>query len=224
MTDYVTAAQKSEKPSSTNKSWILTSTLPRAYRVPEILPPTHAPSIAIESTYTALYSFIIAVISLNGGSLGEQKLERYLARMNADTYTPIERTDKFLQHLVKEGYLDRMRENDGGEEIVEYMVGPRGKVEVGSGGVAGLAREVYGYGLGSIGEEGLTVEERKERDEFEARLRRSLGITAVREEDEERDERANEIRNAAGVSRRSSRRANAHEEESEEEEDDHDSD
>lgn len=219
----MTAAQKTEKPHTSNKSWILTSTLPRAYRVPEILTPTRAPSTATESTYTALYSFIIAVISLNGGSLGEQKLERYLARTNADTYTPIDRTDRFLQRLCKEGYLVRTRENDGGEEIVEYMVGPRGKVEVGSGGVAGLAREVYGYGPGSgPGGDELTAAEREQQDEFEARLKRSLGITAVRreeeEEEKERGENGNAEESAAVVRRRSSRRANADEEESEEEE------
>lgn len=117
------------------------------------------------------------MISLNGGALSEQKLERYLARTNADTYTPIDRTDRFLARLCKEGYLVRTRENDGGEEVVEYMVGPRGKVEVGWGGVAGLVREVYGLGGGL---EDLTPAEREERGEFEARLRGVLGLRVCR--------------------------------------------
>ncbi|KAF7585105.1 hypothetical protein BBP40_012708 [Aspergillus hancockii] len=165
------AAQKIDKPSSTNKSWILTSTLPAAYRSPEILPPTKAP---FESTYTGLYSFIIAVIMLNGGALPEQKLDRYLARMNADTYTPVDRTDRLLQRLTKEGYLVKTRDMDGGEEVIEYMVGPRGKVEVGPQGVLGLAREVYGRQ--GDGEEMV---------EFEARLARSLGIKGPEQRDEE---------------------------------------
>jgi len=177
-----TAAQKTEKPSSTNKSWILTSTLPAAFRTPAILTPTKAPSSATESTYTALYSFIIAVISLNGGALGEQKLERYLARMNAETYTPIDRTDRFLARLCKEGYLVRTREMDGGEEIIEYMAGPRGKIEVGTGGVSGLVREVYGIG----------GEETEERAEFETRLKRSLGIVGVGERAREEEAQAGE--------------------------------
>lgn len=107
------------------------------------------------------------MISLNGGTLGDQKLERYLARMNADQYTPIDKTEKLLQRLCKEGYIVKTREMDGGEEIIEYMVGPRGKVEVGSGGVAGLARSVYGV-VGATDEA-----------EFEAKLRRSLGIGGV---------------------------------------------
>ena len=165
-----TAAQRVEKPSSSNKTWILSSTLPPAYRVPEILPPTKAP---MEGTYTGIYSFIIAVILLNGGVLQESKLERYLKRTNADTYTPIDRTDRLLQRLCKEGYLIRNREMDGGEEIIEYIVGPRGKMEVGARGVAGLVREVYGR---TSGGENMTVAEREQIEEFELRLSRSLGL------------------------------------------------
>ncbi|PWY76306.1 MAGE-domain-containing protein [Aspergillus heteromorphus CBS 117.55] len=156
------AAQKVEKPSSSNKSWILSSILPPEYRKPEILPPTKAP---LEGTYTGLYSFIIAVILLNGGAIQEQKLDRYLKRTNAETYTPIDRTDRFLQRLCREGYLVRNREVDGGEEVIEYILGPRGKIEVGAQGVAGLVREVYGRSGDG------------ERDqELEIRLARSLGF------------------------------------------------
>lgn len=127
----------------------------------------------MESTYTGIYSFIIAVVLLNGGALQESKLERYLKRTNADTYTPIDRTDKLLQQLCKEGYLIRNREMDGGEEIIEYMVGPRGKIEVGTKGVAGLVREVYGRAAET---EDMTALERDRMEEFEQRLARSLGI------------------------------------------------
>lgn len=115
------------------------------------------------------------MILLNGGSLPEQKLERYLKRTNADTYTPVDRTDRFLQRLCKEGYLIRNREMEGGEEIIEYMVGPRGKVEVGVRGVAGLVREVYGH-QGIVEGNDSTPAERAQMEEFESRLARSLGI------------------------------------------------
>lgn len=85
----------------------------------------------------------------------------------------------------------RTKESDGNEEIVEFMVGPRGKVEVGSSGVAGLVREVYGRGRGAgagAEEEGSTQLEREMRAEFEERLRRSLGIVGVREHEEEEEE------------------------------------
>ncbi|KAA8644796.1 hypothetical protein EYZ11_005142 [Aspergillus tanneri] len=166
------AAQKVERPSSTNKSWILTSTLPPAYRNPEILPPTKAP---LEGIYTGLYSFIIAVILLNGGSLPEQKLDRYLKRTNADTYTPVDRTDRLLQRLCKEGYLLRVRDMDGGEEVIEYMVGPRGKIEVGAQGVAGLVRQVYRQ-LNPTEDNDITPSERNKMEDFELRLARSLGF------------------------------------------------
>lgn len=105
---------------------------------------------------------------------------------------------------------------DGGEEIVEYMLGPRGKVEVGAGGVSGLAREVYGCG-GGDGD--LTAAEREEREEFEARLRRSLGMGEVAEQRREAEEaQANgHVEREEEQRRRSSRRAAA--EESEEESD-----
>ncbi|KAJ5748141.1 uncharacterized protein N7511_009837 [Penicillium nucicola] len=116
------AAQKSEKTSSTNKSWILTSTLPPAYRTPAILHPPKAPSTWAESTYTGLYSFIIAVITLNGGTLAEQKLDRYLGRVNADIGTPIDQTEKLLQRLCKEGAVyGKGGEGDGDEGEIERM-------------------------------------------------------------------------------------------------------
>ncbi|KAL4975041.1 MAGE family-domain-containing protein [Aspergillus desertorum] len=165
------AAQKVERPSSTNKSWILTSTLPSKYRKQDILRPTRGPA---ESSYTGLYTFIIAVILLNGGTLQEQKLDRYLTRMNAEQFTPIDRTDRVLQRLCKEGYLVRNRDMDGGDEIIEYMVGPRGKVEVGARGVAGLVREVYGRQ--AMVEDDITPAEREKIEEFEFRLANSLGF------------------------------------------------
>ncbi|OJJ57676.1 hypothetical protein ASPSYDRAFT_154678 [Aspergillus sydowii CBS 593.65] len=169
------AAQKVERPSSTNKSWILTSTLPSKYRKQDILQPTRGP---MESAYTGLYTFIIGLILLNGGSLQEQKLDRYLSRVNAETYTPIDRTDRFLQRLCKEGYLLRNREMDGGDEIIEYMVGPRGKVEVGTRGVAGLVREVYGR-QDLAEDDDVSPAEREKMADFEFRLGRSLGMRKV---------------------------------------------
>jgi hypothetical protein len=112
--------------------------------------------------------------------------------MNAESHTPIDRTDKLLLRMIREGYLVRTREMDGGEEQIEFLVGPRGKVEVGTNGVAGLVREVYGRGEGTPKASGrvpgygdgdedvlggeMTQMEEEEREAFEGRLRRSLGI------------------------------------------------
>lgn len=167
------AAQRAEKPSAnTNKQWIVQSTLPAEYRCPKILTPAKVQSSATESEYTAIYTLVISVIMLNGGSLPEERLERYLRRVNADNYTPIDSTAKTLERMCREKYIVRNRETDGGEELVEYSVGPRGKMEVGPIGVAGLVREVYGRHQSGGEENG---DEERNRD-FEDRLRRSLGF------------------------------------------------
>lgn len=175
----------------------------------------------MESTYTGLYSFIIAVIVLNGGTIHEQKLERYLKRTNTDAWTPIDRTDRFLQRLCKEGYLVRNRDVDGGEEVIEYILGPRGKIEVGTKGVARLVREVYGQSEGS-----------ERDDEFEIRLARSLGLKQPepRAQEEQAEEGGGDDEEEGGRQRQRreqpSRRVNRRlpeseaEEESEEEESD----
>lgn len=126
---------------------------------------------------------------LNGGSLPEEKLDRYLRRANADTYTPIDRTDRLIERLCKEKYIVRNREMDGGEEMIEYIVGPRGKTEIGALGVAGLVREVYGHGAAGESSDSLTHVERQRIEDFEDRLRRSLGFKsrAPQEEGENED-------------------------------------
>ncbi|GAD96489.1 conserved hypothetical protein [Paecilomyces variotii No. 5] len=209
------AAQRVEKPSSATKSWILTSTLPPAYRTPTIIPPTKAPSSWSESTYTALYTFIISVISLNGGSLPEQKLDRYLRRTNTDAYTPIDRTERLLQRLCKDGYLVRNREMDGGEEVIEYMVGPRGKIEVGEKGVSGLVREVYGRPDPATLNSTASAEDKEDMEEFESRLRRSLGLGKQKAENHSGDQAAES--QARGQGTRRTRRSNAQDSEEEDE-------
>ncbi|EFQ97948.1 hypothetical protein MGYG_00984 [Nannizzia gypsea CBS 118893] len=157
------AAQRVEK-SSTSKSWTVISTLPPAYRTPEILPPSRAPNSSTESSYIAIYTFIISLIMLSGGSLSEDRLNRHLRRVNAENHTPLDRTDKLLARLCKEGYLVKVRDTDAGEETIEYFVGQRGKIEVGVSGVSGMAREVFGIAQGS----------EEDSEQFEKRLKRSL--------------------------------------------------
>ncbi|KAF2101240.1 MAGE-domain-containing protein, partial [Rhizodiscina lignyota] len=155
------AAQKSEKQATSSKSWVLQSTLPDKYRDPDIIPPPQIPSTETESAYVGLYTFIVGVIYLAGGTLPEAKLERYLRATNTETSTPIDLTQKLITRLIREGYIVRNRDNSSGEEVVEYMVGPRGKVEIGEEGVAGLVQTVYGE---------------KAPDDLERRLERSLGL------------------------------------------------
>jgi len=144
------AAQKSgaaDKPSTTSKSWILRSILPEKFRIPGIMPPPKVPTQQIEEAYVGLYSFVVSVIMLAGGRLPEAKLERYLKRTNADQSTPVDTKEKVLARMEKEGYIQRVREMNAGEETVEYLVGPRGKMEVGEEGMAGMVKMVYGNSL-----------------------------------------------------------------------------
>lgn len=140
--------------------------------------------------------------------------------MNADNYVlQGEKTEKVLKRMEREGYIIRVRERDGGgEESVDYVVGPRGKAEVGERAVAGMVRRVYG-------------KKDFEADELEKKLVRSLGEIAiekkdrpvVQEENREVDVTGNRDRVGRGrgkrTSGRSNRRGRGAEEEDDEEED-----
>ena len=133
--------------SASSKSYVLTSTLPPSLRTPLILPPPRMPSVGAEAGYVGLYTFIVSIIYLCQGSrISEGKLERYLKKCNADNYAPGgEKTEKVLKRMEKEGYIVKIKEREvGGEETVDWVVGPRGKVEIGEGGVAALVKGVYG--------------------------------------------------------------------------------
>ena len=164
-----TAARSGSQTSSSSKAWILTSTLPVRYRQPKILQPPQIPSTAAESSYVGLTTFVLTLIYLSpSSSISEARLEKHLKRMNADNYVLNgEKTEKVLKRMEKEQYIIKVRERDGGgEETVDYVIGPRGRVEVGERGVAGLVRRVYG-------------KKDAEADELERRLVRSLGDVII---------------------------------------------
>lgn len=127
--------------------------------------------------------------------------------MNADNYVLNgEKTEKVFKRMEREGYIVKVRERDGGgEESVDYVVGPRGKAEVGDRGVAGVVRKVYG-------------KKDVEADELEKKLVRSLGEVALEKkshvvevedgEEGEGDVAENGTRGGKGKGRRSSGRNN----------------
>ncbi|KIW73278.1 hypothetical protein PV04_01410 [Phialophora macrospora] len=190
------ATQTKVSSSASSKSWVLVSTLPEALKTnPLLIQPSLAPNVETEANYTALYTFILSLIFLNASAITDQKLERYLKRVNADTYTPVGGKEKLLQRMMKEGYVDKRRDTSSGEEVIEWVPGPRGKVEVGVQGVVGLVRTVYGYGAvelsrgtagrrrGGDDEDNEDQEDDEpgrlvkiEEDELNAKLSRSLGI------------------------------------------------
>ena len=171
-----------------------------------ILPPPKVPTSETEGAYIGLYTFLISVISLSGGSIGEAKLERYLKRTNADQSTPIDKTEKLLARLCKEGYLVKVKDSSAGEEIVEYMVGPRGKVEVDVDAITGMARTVYGEGA---------------MDDLDDRVRRSMGLD---ENKRKKKKKKKARKGSASTPGRSGGRGQTDEAEGEEEDDDDDDD
>lgn len=146
--------------------WILKSLLPDEYRIAEVIGPSRPlddDTVNREDSYVGLYSMAIALITISGGKMTEGKLDRALRRMNADQTTPLGSKDKTLAAMVKDGYLVRVREAAAGQdETVEYIVGPRGKVEVGREGVARLVRIMYG--------------DSEDHDELEKRIQRMLDV------------------------------------------------
>lgn len=165
------AAAKSQSQQKSSNAWILTTALPAIFRTPEILQPSNAPTTEIESQYTALSSFIVSCIMLSGGSINETKLDRHLTRANVHEHTPftstimlsaLDKTEKLLKKMEKDGFIVKVKDTSGGDEVVEYIVGPRGKVEIGDEGVEGMVRAVYG--------------EVDNPADLDRRLKRSLGV------------------------------------------------
>ena len=152
--DKVTLAQKRQAQKSQSQaskaptSWVLITILPSRFRDPEILPPPSAPTAVEESTYTSIYTLLVSLIMLAGGQLPDAKMERYLRRLGMEDNAPVDgfdKTEKLLKRLEKDQYITKIKENAGqGEEDVFWIVGPRGKVEVGEMGVQGLVKAVHG--------------------------------------------------------------------------------
>ncbi|KAG5922063.1 hypothetical protein E4U61_005849 [Claviceps capensis] len=158
------AMRTNSQPKIGSGAYILTSTLPSVYRSAEIIKPSKIPSADDEATYIAFYTLVVSLIWLNGGELTEQKLKRYLLRLNADKNVSSEKTEATLKKMEKHGYvvksIDRPPVGQDGEQTLTWHVGPRAKEEIGIDGVMGLVREVY---AGSD-------------DDLEKKLRSSLGL------------------------------------------------
>ncbi|CAE7013798.1 hypothetical protein PTT_08551 [Pyrenophora teres f. teres 0-1] len=160
------AAAASESQSKSTSIWVLQTILPDEYRIPEIIGPSRPLDdglINVEDSYVALYTTVIAFIIISGGIIPEGKLDRALRRMNADQTTPLGTKDKTLAAMVKDGYIVKVKDVSGGtEETIDYVVGPRGKVEVGGEGVAQFIRSVYG--------------ESEDQTELDKRIQRTLDV------------------------------------------------
>jgi hypothetical protein len=148
VTDGFIAMKSASQPKIGSGSYILTSTIPQEYRSAAILRPSKTPSAEEEATYTAFYTMIVSLIYLNAGELPDQKLQRYLVRLNANQNLSTEKTDVTLKRMERQGYVikrvERPPVGQDGEHVVTWHVGPRAKEEIGKDGVIGMVREVYG--------------------------------------------------------------------------------
>lgn len=185
------------------ETWILVSTLPKAYQNPTILAPSNAPTADYEATYVGFYTMVVALIALSGGEITEPKLRRHFRRLNADNKLGAEKTEDVLVKMEKSGYLVKRVENISADQDknVSWLVGPRGKEEIGPEGVAGVVREVFGGSdpelekklVGSLGiappqaeqapKRGRDEEEESEREEAPEARRRSRRTARQRDGD-----------------------------------------
>ncbi|CAD6445662.1 59e016a9-1f21-4b76-a29c-53b051e7b3a1 [Sclerotinia trifoliorum] len=202
------ASRKSK--ATTASSYILTSVLPIEYRSPSIIQPSKVVSQWDEATYIGFYTTIVSVIMLSPDStMTDSKLTSLLRKLNAETNMPMEKTTLILKKMMQQNYVTRTVEKNDGDEIIEWRVGPRGKTEVGTKGVQGLVKEVYGENAP---------------EDLDKRLERSLGKRKRTHEESEGVAAAPEA-NGGSSSRRFSKRARPRREaDVENDEDDEDDD
>ncbi|XPS81443.1 hypothetical protein M3J09_013380 [Ascochyta lentis] len=174
--EKVTARQKraaagSESQTKSSQLWVLQTVLPEPYRIPHVIGPSR-PLDANETNradaYVGLYTMVIALITIAGGKLAENKLDRALRRMNAERTTPVDSKDKTLALMSKDGYIVKVKESAHGDETIDYIVGPRGKVEVGREGFAHVVRTLYG-------------DDEEESEALEKKIKRTLDMAGSRE-------------------------------------------
>jgi len=156
-------AQKTKNNAKAVASYILASTLPAAYRTPTIMPPSIVGSAAEEAEYVALCSIIVSLISLSPSQqIANAKFESMLDRLNCSkNMGTLDSTSNVLKRMQRDGYIFKSVDRGDGEEQILWIVGPRGKVEIGNKGVMGMVQEVYGE---------------EAPDDLDKRLKKSLGL------------------------------------------------
>jgi melanoma-associated antigen len=160
----LTAAKRSEKasgPSSTN-SYVLVTVLPNRYRIPSILCPPETPANKLDKQFTAVCTIAVSLIYLSGGLISENRLDHILFQKMNISNTLAAQT---MQRMIKDGYITKITDNSSGQESIEYIVGPRGKIQIGEQGVKGFVSGVWG-------------EDEAENGELDEQLNRALKLAA----------------------------------------------
>lgn len=183
--------------------WTLVTTLPLGYRDALIIP-------APDPVYASLYTLVISMIVLSGGTLDETQFSRFMRRAHAEEDTPLGTTEKLLQRMNKDGYIVKAKDTSGGEERFEYMVGPLGKVEVDKHAIANTIRKIWGA---------------CDEDELEQKIEKTLSLggeggRVARVNGNATNGHVNGAAEASGTQRRSSGRRRPVEQDEEEEDED----
>lgn len=113
---------------------------------------------------------IVSIIALStSGTINEAQLDRNLERLDANINMPTGPREVVLKKMEKQGYIVRSREQNTDDPVIEYRLGPRAKLEIGTEGVMRFVKEVYGDDAP---------------EDLEQRLYRSLGVNSIRARNE----------------------------------------
>ncbi|KAK4189204.1 MAGE family-domain-containing protein [Podospora australis] len=199
------AARSQSAREATSNTYVLVTTLPQRLSGPQILPPNKVQSLGGEASYIALYTMLVAIVTLSGGELSDPRLRRHLGRLNAaanvpsmdpgDALSPTDKTEAVLQRMVKQGYLVKVVENRtaGDDDSTSWHVGPRGKVEVTKEAIAAVIRIVYkGSNEDLESKIECSLKTRKPPDELQEHGNGAEG--GVQENEEEEEEEEDELR------------------------------
>lgn len=100
-------------------------------------------------------------------------------------------TVNILKKMTAQGYIYKIVDKSGDDETTEWIVGPRGRVEIGNGGIQRFVEEVYGD---------------KGPEDLAEKLLRSLGMeVGTVDGDEEQEEEAGNEDPGPSTQRRSGR-------------------
>ncbi|KAF3922826.1 hypothetical protein ABW21_db0205328 [Orbilia brochopaga] len=221
------AKSTKKKDATGSKSWQLVSILPEKFRIPNLL----APQLPDDQTVLGLGSVILTLVYLSNRSLQENTLKRHLRKFGIDERIAVEgnretgRVENILAKLVKDGYLVKLRDEviPGQEQTFTYVIGPRGKLEMGREGVMAYVKRIYEGADGEV------------EDTLERKINRAIGKEDAEEkkqggenegegeQEERRGGRAGRGRGGA-KNNRGGRRRQRDESEDEDDEDDYGSD
>ncbi|KAF3937084.1 hypothetical protein ABW19_dt0207197 [Dactylella cylindrospora] len=160
--------KKKSAEKATVKSWHVINILPEKYRIPIV----HAPVLPDDRTVLGIGMIIVAIVYLSSRSLSENTLRRHLRKFGIEDRIPVEGNretgsmENIMGKLIREGYLVKLKDEVvlGQEQTFTYVIGPRGKLEMGREGVHNIVAKIY-EGVDGEVDEGL-----------ERRINRAIGM------------------------------------------------